>query len=266
MPLPSQEGSIELLRPFVNVTESDFHLLIGWMAAALRPAGPYAVLAIHGEQGSAKSTLAKVVRQLIDPQTAPLLAEPRGTQDLMVTAMNGWLLAYDNVSALPGWLSDSICRLASGGGFATRALFSDQERNVMYAQRPIILNGIDDFVRKGDLADRSVFLHLPPIIRRGAARGRVLAGVRELQPRILGGLLDAVVGGLRELPSVKLAELPRMADFAGSARRWAAGWAGLPRRSFRRIRKTAKRRPVLCSKTRFWATCCSATAIGIAVI
>ena len=88
----------------------------------------------------------------------------------MVTAMNGWLLAYDNVSALPGWLSDSICRLASGGGFATRALFSDQERNVMYAQRPIILNGIDDFVRKGDLADRSVFLHLPPIIRRGAGK------------------------------------------------------------------------------------------------
>ncbi len=227
LPLPSQEGSIELLRPFVNVTESDFHLLIGWMAAALRPAGPYAVLAIHGEQGSAKSTLAKVVRQLIDPQTAPLLAEPRGTQDLMVTAMNGWLLAYDNVSGLPGWLSDSLCRLASGGGFATRALFSDQERNVMYAQRPIILNGIDDFVRKGDLADRSVFLHLPPIIRRGRREeDGFWRAFRELQPRILGGLLDAVVGGLRELPSVKLAELPRMADFArfGEAVGRGLGW------------------------------------------
>ena len=67
LPVPSRDGSIELLRPFVNLTDSDFLLLIGWMAAALRPAGPYPILVIHGEQGSAKSTLAKVIRQLIDP-------------------------------------------------------------------------------------------------------------------------------------------------------------------------------------------------------
>ena len=86
LPMPSQDGSIELLRPFVNLVESDFHLLIGWMAAALRPVGPFPLLAIHGEQGSAKSTLVRVIRELIDPQTAPLLSEPSSTRDLMVTA------------------------------------------------------------------------------------------------------------------------------------------------------------------------------------
>jgi hypothetical protein len=79
LPVPSHDGSIELLKPFVNVSPSDFHLLITWLAAALRPAGPYPVLAIRGEQGSAKSTLAKVVRQLVDPQSAPLLGEPGST-------------------------------------------------------------------------------------------------------------------------------------------------------------------------------------------
>src|ERR1022692_4849771 len=34
LPVPSRDGSIELLRPFVNLTDSDFLLLIGWMAAA----------------------------------------------------------------------------------------------------------------------------------------------------------------------------------------------------------------------------------------
>jgi hypothetical protein len=197
------------------------------MAVALRPAGPYPVLAIHGEQGSAKSTLARVVRQLIDPQATPLLAEPRSTRNLMVTAVNGWLLAYDNVSALPSWLSDSLCRLASGGGFATRALFSNEEQNVIYEQRPIILNGIDEFVRKGDLTDRAVFLHLPAIIRGGRREEDEFWGsFRELQPRILGGLLDAVVGALRELPSVRPADLPRMADFArfGEAVGQGLGW------------------------------------------
>ena len=69
LPVPSRDGSIELLRPFVNVADSEFQLLIGWMAAALRPAGPYPILVTHGEQGAAKSTLTKVIRQLIDPQS-----------------------------------------------------------------------------------------------------------------------------------------------------------------------------------------------------
>lgn len=227
LPVPSRDGSIELLRPFVNVADSEFHLLIGWMGAALRSAGPYPILVTHGEQGAAKSTLTKVIRQLIDPQSAPLLAEPRSTRDLMVTAVNGWLLAYDNVSVLPGWLSDGLCRLASGGGFAARALFSDDERRVIHAQRPIVLNGIVEFVRKGDLADRAVFFYLPPIeqeLRREETE--FWREFRELQPQILGGLLDAVVGALRALPSVRLARLPRMADFArfGEALGRGLGW------------------------------------------
>jgi hypothetical protein len=145
----------------------------------------------------------------------------------MITAVNGWVLAFDNLSTLPNWLSDSLCRLASGSGFATRALYSNEERNVIYAQRPIILSGIDEFVRKGDLADRSVFLHLPAIINSKRREEVEFWGTfQELRPRILGGLLDAVAQGLRELPSVRLAELPRMADFArfGEAVGRGLGW------------------------------------------
>ena len=70
--MPSREGSIELLRPYVNLTERDFRLLVVWMAAAIRPVGPYPILAISGEQGIAKSTLIRIIRRLIDPQHAPL--------------------------------------------------------------------------------------------------------------------------------------------------------------------------------------------------
>jgi hypothetical protein len=227
LPMPERDGSIALLREFVNVTESDFRLLVGWMAFALRPVGPYPVLVLHGSQASAKSTLVAVVRQLIDPQTAPHLGESRSTLDLMVTAVNGWVLAFDNLSTLPNWLSDSLCRLASGSGFATRALYSNEERNIIYAQRPIILSGIDEFVRKGDLADRAVFLHLPAIIDSRRREEVEFWGMfRELRPRILGGLLDAVAVALRELPSVQLAKLPRMADFArfGEAVGRGLGW------------------------------------------
>jgi hypothetical protein len=121
-----------------------------------------------------------------------------------------------------------LCRLATGGGFATRALYSNEERDVIYAQRPIILSGIDEFVRRGDLADRGVFLHLPPIIpSKRRAEVEFWATFRERRPQILGGLLDALAQGLRELPSVQLADLPRMADFAllGEAVGRGLGWA-----------------------------------------
>jgi hypothetical protein len=227
LPVPSRGGSIELLRPYVNVDDDGFRLVIAWLTAALRPVGPYPILSLHGEQGSAKSTLARILRMLIDPQACALMAEPASTRDLMVTAINGWLLAYDNITTIPDWLSDSLCRVVFGGGFSGRALYSDDERNVIFAQRPVILNGIEDYVRKSDLIDRTVFLHLPSMSQnRRRAEDEFWGAFRAEHSLILGGVLDALVGGLRELPSVKLSRLPRMADFAkwGDAVNRGLGW------------------------------------------
>ncbi len=227
LPYPTREGSIDILRRYVNVTDRDFRLLVGWMASAMMPEGPYPILAIHGEQGSAKSTLSKVVRSLIDPQTPSVLAEPRSTRDLMVTALNSWLLVYDNISTIPAWLSDGYCRLATGGGFAGRAAYSDRERHVISAQRPLILNGIDDFVNRDDLSDRCVFLTLAPIeASNRRAEAEFWRSFEAERAAIFGGLLTALVGGLGKLPTVHMAELPRMADFAclGESVGRALGW------------------------------------------
>jgi len=111
--------------------------------------------------------------------------------------------------------------------FAARMLFSNNETHIIHAERPVILNGIDEFVRRGDLVDRGLFLDLPSIAP-GSRRpeDEFWASFAEVYPRILGGLLDAVAGAMRELPSVKLPELPRMADFArfGEAVGRGLGW------------------------------------------
>ena len=227
LPEPARGGSIDLLRKYVNLSEPDFRLMIAWLTAAMRPVGPYPVLVLNGEQASGKSTLARILRMLVDPQASPVLALPNSTHDLMVTAANGWLLIYENISGISDWFSDCVCQLAFGGGFASRELFTSDERSVVYAQRPVILVGIDDFVERPDLRDRAVFLHLPPIPRtsRRSERG-FWPAFRADYPGILGGLLDAMAGGLRELPSVDLKELPRMADFAewGEAVGRGLGW------------------------------------------
>jgi len=220
MPIPVRGGSVATLRSFLNVqTDEDFVLVVAWSLAVLRNRGPYPVMVLSGEQGSAKSTFSAILRALLDPNTAPLRALPREDRDLFIAASNGHLLAFDNVSGLPAWISDTLCRLATGGGFAVRQLYSDQDEVLFDAARPVILNGIEDIVTRPDLADRAIFLTLEPIPEeRRRPEQELWAAFEAERPRLLGVLLDAVAKGLAELPRTKLERLPRMADFA----LWAA--------------------------------------------
>lgn len=221
--LPVRGGTIAQLRPFVNVAgDEDFILLISWLLAAFRPRGPYPVLVLSGEQGSSKSTTARVLRRLIDTNKAPLRSEPRDGRDLMISAVNSWCIGFDNLSHVPPWLSDALCRLATGGGFGTRELYSDSDEVILDAIRPTILTGIEDFVTRPDLIDRSVFVTLPALPDEARRpEEEFWADFEGLAPLLLGALLDAVVTALARLPSLRLERSPRMADFA----RWAAAGA-----------------------------------------
>ena len=223
LPTPERGGGIGDLRPFLNLTEEGFTLAVDWLLAALRNKGPYPVLVLTGEQGSAKSTCARMLRALVDPSEAPLRSVPRNEHDLFIAARNAHVLAFDNLGRMLAWLSDALCRLSTGGGYAARELYSDDEEVVISAQRPLILNGIDEVVARGDLADRAIFLTLgaiPDADREPEAD--LWARFEEARPRILGALLDALVEGVRRLPDVTFERLPRMADFA----KWAVACEG----------------------------------------
>ena len=228
MPLPERGGSLELLKKYVNVESSDWPLFIGWLTGSIRPVGPHPILVVTGEQGAAKTTLLRVCRRLIDPNASPVRAQPIELRDLMIAARKSWLMAYDNITTLPVWLSNGLCGLATGTGFTIRSLGTDDDEAIFVAQRPVIINGISDFVEKPDLGDRSFFLHLPRISE--LTRQTEQAFWEEFDrdcPLILGGLLDAVSAGMRALPEVQPARLSRLAD----AERWGEavarglGWA-----------------------------------------
>jgi hypothetical protein len=220
LPIPQHGGKVDSLRRFLNVKgDDDFVLAISWLLAALRDVGPYPVLAVWGVHGAAKSSFTTILRSLVDPNTAPLRALPREDRDLFIAATNAHTLAFDNISGLPNWISDSLCRLATGGGFATRQLYTDQDETLLDECRPIILNGIEDIITRPDLADRSILLTLQEIPeRKRKATQELMAEFGRERPKILGALLDAVSSSLRRLPDVKLDRLPRMADYA----KWAA--------------------------------------------
>ena len=98
LPVPERGGTLEELRALLNIrSDEDWLLILTWLAAAYRPFGPYPVLGINGEQGSAKSTTSRMLRALVDPNKAPLRSEPKEPRDLMIAANNAWTLAFDNL-------------------------------------------------------------------------------------------------------------------------------------------------------------------------
>ena len=222
LPVPTPGGSVEDLRAFLNVgSHRDFVLVVAWALAVLRNRGPYPVMVLYGEQGSAKSTFAAILKNLLDPNTAALRALPREDRELFIAANNGHILAFDNVSGVPPWISDTLCRLSTGGSFAVRELYSNQDEVLFDAVRPIILNGIEEVITRPDLADRALILTLEPIPEeRRRPEEELWAAFEIARPRILGALLDAVAQGLAMQSEIRLEKLPRLADFA----RWATAW------------------------------------------
>ena len=205
-----------MLRQFLNLgSDANWILCLAWLVACYRPKGPFPMLLLQGEQGSAKSTTAKLLRKLIDPSVSPVRTPPRDDRDLLIAANNSWVISYDNLSGIPPWLSDALCRLATGGGFSTRELYTDSDEVFFDAMRPVILNGIDHLGERADLTDRALILNLPPIEENNRRdEAQLYAEFERDLPKILGAIFTAVSGALANLARIHLERKPRMADFA----------------------------------------------------
>jgi hypothetical protein len=221
LPEPVEGGPVdlEILKSLLNLGDSEmgernWRLICAWLVQAFNPKGPYPVLTVLGPQGSAKSTAQKILRNIVDPSSVPLRSAPRDEHNLYIDATSGWVIALDNMGSLPGWLSDALCRLATGGGFSTRRLYTDQDQILFSALRPTAVNGIGDVIARPDLLDRALIINLPPIPREERKLERVLeVEVEQMKPGILGALFSAVSAGLAKRDSVFLESKPRMADF-----------------------------------------------------
>lgn len=216
LPYPERGGSIDRLWKYINITTvTDQALLIAWLIGSFRPEGPYPVLIMKASRGSGKTTAMSLIRSLIDPAEADKRALFRTEQDLYIAAENNWIMSYDNLVGLSGNQSDWLCRISTGGAFATRKLYSNNTESVMEACRPVVMNGIEDIASRADLISRSIQLNLSPISSDTAKSVREIKSQFEKdQPEIFGVLLDCVADGLRGKDTVQLKQTPRMADFA----------------------------------------------------
>lgn len=253
LPAPEKGGSLTQLRSFLNVApegdspsvnDGQFVLFVMWIAHAFRSGVAYPVLAIDGEQGTGKSMTLENARSLIDPAMVALRPWPRDERDLYVSTRSNHVLAFDNVSTMPAALSDAFCRVATGGGFGTRKLYTDMEEVTFKATRPQAINGINNIVWRNDLVDRTIFLTLHPLDGARKSESDMRAEFRKLKPQIFGVLCSMIAHGLKNIPQMPRDEMPRMTEFDlfGRACETFAWKAGTFRNAYEENRRTFKDR------------------------
>jgi len=215
--IPVPGGNVRDLLRFANLPKHEtgrLLLLLVSVVTDLIPGFPHPLKAIHGQQGAAKSTLLKVIKELVDPSFTKVVDPGDNLREFVLKASSHWFLSLDNLSFIPPWLSDALCRVCTGEGFSKRELFTDTDEVVIALMRAVGINGINLVVDRPDLLDRCLILELESITEeRRIPEEEFWADFEKGKPALLGALFDVVAGAIRQFPDVKLSRLPRMADF-----------------------------------------------------
>ncbi|MNF62341.1 hypothetical protein D3C84_440200 [compost metagenome] len=215
LPTPVGGGSIDGLFRVANIPEAQRLLAVTWLIDCLRPDTPYPVAELLGEQGSGKSGTQEALRRMLDPNACNLRSAPKTIEDVFVSAGVCAIVSYENISHLSAPMQDSLCVIATGGGFAARTLYSNKDETIISVKRPVILNGISVSVTAQDLVDRCITLELPTITDRLESNELWYEFDREL-PSLLGALLDIAAKALEILPTIRIPaeQRPRLIEFA----------------------------------------------------
>lgn len=217
---PVRGGRVEELLDFTNLPREavddrvtgDRLLAIVYPVIALVVGIVHVVLAIHGVQGSAKSTLMRVYKKLIDPSLVGLLSVPDSLREFVQVCSHHWVLYLDNLASLPGWLSDALCRASTGEAFSKRELYTNDNDVIYSYKRAVGLNGINLAASKPDLLDRCLILELERV-ERFESESQFWARFEEARPRILGAMFTALSEAMKIVDSVVVPSRLRLVDY-----------------------------------------------------
>ncbi|MFA5348990.1 MAG: hypothetical protein WC309_01300 [Candidatus Paceibacterota bacterium] len=209
---PMPGGDINDLLKFTNLkTEGSKLLFLISIVASFIPNFPHPVLCLHGAQGSGKTTISQISKELIDPSSIGTLTAPRDINEFVQLASHHWFIPLDNISRLPILLSDLICRVVTGAGFSKRELYSDDSDIIYSFKHVVCLNGINLAPEKADLLDRSIILELKRLDSFGGEK-QLWKDFNIAKPKILGAIFDIIKNSIDFTVEEDISDY-RMSDF-----------------------------------------------------
>lgn len=218
---PLRQYDVDIFERFLSLTnlktEDDRLLLKCYIVSLFIPGFPKPVLMLHGEQGSAKSTLQELIKTLVDPSSIKLLSFPRDVNELVQQLAHRYVAYFDNLSYIKGWISDELCKAVTGGGFSKRRLYSDDDDIAYSFMRCIGFNGINLAASKPDLLERGLIIQLERIPKERRRKiNNIWREFESLRPQLLGYIFDLIVKVMQSIRQggIELKEHPRMADWS----------------------------------------------------
>ena len=212
---PERNGNLDILDKWFRYKDEN-HLIIQKviLVASLIPNIARPIQVLHGEKGSSKTSTMKLVRDIIDPAIVPVVSTPKTIDDLAVYISKNYVPCFDNIDTISNQVSDLLCIAVTGGGHTKRKLYTDDEEQVMFFQRFIVLNGINVVATRPDLLDRCILLELERIPPNERKEEKVLREEFDKdKPIILGAIFETLSKAMSIYDQVELNNLGRMADF-----------------------------------------------------
>jgi hypothetical protein len=175
------------------------------------------VFGVAGPQGSAKTTCQELTKLAVDPSEVTTLTPPRKELELVQQLQHNPILYFDNLSHMPAWLSNALCRAATGTTSSKRELYTDDEDIIYKYKRAVGFNGIVLAANRADLLDRGFILEIEAVTdeNRRQLEGDILPELERIRPQLFGFILHTLVKMLKMKSGggIKLKSLSRMADF-----------------------------------------------------
>ncbi len=160
MALPSKTGDFNLLRKYINCNDDSWELIKGFILACFMDKPPYPILVLCGGAGTGKTTLTKLLKRIIDPNSAETVGTKKDLRNIPPMTNNNHLLCIDNNSFINDELSDLLCRVAYGEQDSERRLHTNDEQVIYEYGLPMVINGINNNISRSDLLDRSIVVEL----------------------------------------------------------------------------------------------------------
>jgi len=209
-------GDCTKLLDFLNIHDKkEQSILLSYIITGLIPEITMPALILNGPPGSAKTTLLRMVKKLLDPSVPEMINDNQWLNELSLIASQNRMIVLDNLTYLTSKQSDMLCSVITGVGFSKRRLYTDEELVVQEYKNLIALSGVRLVPDRADLFDRSIILSLDSIDPRDLKYEEDLwSKFNSTAGKIFGGMLDVLAEALIMVKRVKLHYKPRMADFA----------------------------------------------------
>lgn len=215
MPVRASAETAPSLFEFVNIQDPADQLLFEVsFVTCLIPEIAHPIISLIAGEGSAKTTVSRVLKSLIDPAAADLIKFPANELDLGIVCSRNHLVAFDNMTHVSPKQSDLLCQVVTGGNICVRKLYTTDDMVTIPLQSCLVFNGIDIAGKGKDLLDRTIVFHLPKIEKsRRKDEREFWLEFNAAKPLLLGRYFDILSQAIRAYPDMKLGQKPRMADY-----------------------------------------------------